>query len=153
MRKILVKRFLSNQYKTLGIMHLIDDDVSTIELKTLELPWLNNQKMFSCIPAGKYNAIPINRPHNRGWALHIQNVPNRTAILVHLGNYTSDIQGCILVGINHIDLNNDGITDVSESTRAMSLLKSWVSITKELEIEIIDDFYIGDLDPKTEKKV
>jgi hypothetical protein len=124
MRKILVKRFLSNQYKTLGIMHLIDDDVSTIELKTLELPWLNNQKMFSCIPAGKYNAIPINRPHNRGWALHIQNVPY-----------------------------NDGITDVSESTRAMSLLKSWVSITKELEIEIIDDFYIGDLDPKTEKKV
>lgn len=152
-KRIKLRRIGSDKNRTLGIMHLISPGVEPIELNTLELPWLDNQRNISCIPAGKYNVIPIDRPSGRGWALLLKDVPGRSAILIHSGNFTWDIKGCILVGLNHVDINKDGIMDVSESKRAMGRLREWVGTTNEFEIEIIDDFYIGDLDPKTEKRI
>jgi hypothetical protein len=65
---------------------------------TCELPWLNNDPQTSCIPIGTYTCVPHNSPaHPNTWEL--QNVPNRTAILIHNGNAAKvDSLGCILVG-------------------------------------------------------
>jgi hypothetical protein len=69
---------------------------------TLENPWLDNQRTISCIPEGEY---PVRLRTARESAtrdyLHllIQDVPNRDFILVHRGNFPSQTQGCLLVGL------------------------------------------------------
>jgi hypothetical protein len=64
---------------------------------TLELPWKNNERQISCIPEGTYTLRRfISRKFGRVW--EVTSVPNRTAILIHVGNFLSDIQGCILLG-------------------------------------------------------
>lgn len=54
-----------------------------------------------------------------GECIEIQNVPMRSNILIHVGNYTSDILGCILVGDSARDINNDGTIDVTNSKATM----------------------------------
>ena len=86
---------------------------------TLENPWLDNQRNISCIPEGEY---PVRLRTARESAtrdyLHllVQDVPNRDFILVHRGNFPSQTQGCLLVGLGtqHNVVNN--------STLAMDLL-------------------------------
>lgn len=73
--------------------------------KTLELPWRNNKRSISCIPEGEYQCTIY---HSRKYktVYHIQDVPGRTAILMHSGNYAGSSaaglkthsRGCILIG-------------------------------------------------------
>ena len=54
----------------------------------------------------------------------LKDVPGRVGILIHIGNYAAgtgriDTKGCILPGRYFVDLNDDGILDVAESTKAM----------------------------------
>ena len=69
---------------------------------TLELPYKDNQRSISCIPAGQYK-VRMRYPRESATRdyLHllIQDVPNRDFILVHIGNKSSDTRGCVLVGI------------------------------------------------------
>ena len=68
---------------------------------TLENPFLNNQRNISCIPKGHYKVrLRLARESATRDYLHllVQDVPNRDWILVHIGNYPSQTQGCILVG-------------------------------------------------------
>jgi hypothetical protein len=69
---------------------------------TLELPYRDNQRSISCIPAGEYKAR-LRYPRESGSRdyLHIlvQDVPDRDYILFHRGNTAKDSRGCILVGL------------------------------------------------------
>lgn len=68
---------------------------------TLERPWKNNQRKISCIPAGKYKVAKRNEnDSHRFWYEHLMvcDVPKRTLILFHRGNYPEDFKGCIGVG-------------------------------------------------------
>lgn len=83
---------------TLGVM--TDTDTGHFICCTLEEPWKENKRQISCIPEGEY----ICKPHSgtkfqNVW--QVTNVPNRAAILIHSGNTTDDIEGCILVGMEH----------------------------------------------------
>lgn len=64
---------------------------------SLELPWRFNQNRVSAIPVGKYTGI-IRYDHKDKWRIQLENVKNRKHIQIHIGNYPSDILGCILVG-------------------------------------------------------
>lgn len=72
---------------------------------TLELPWRYNQKNISCIPAGEY-ITKIRFSPKYGKVYHVQDVPNRTFILIHSGNWAGDVDkgyrthvnGCIILG-------------------------------------------------------
>ncbi|WP_422351529.1 DUF5675 family protein [Flagellimonas sp.] len=64
---------------------------------TLELPWQQNRSYISSIPSGIYDAF-LRYDKNDKWRLQLKNVPNRTGIQIHIGNYPSQIQGCVLVG-------------------------------------------------------
>ncbi|WAI96122.1 coil containing protein [Vibrio phage vB_VhaP_PG11] len=83
---------------------------------TLELPWLDNRTSVSCIPEGTYQCKKIVSP-SLGECVDICDVVGRTFIRIHVGNYTSQIQGCILVGESLVDMNRDGIIDVSNSRK------------------------------------
>ena len=69
---------------------------------TLENPYLDNQRNISCIPEGEYPVrLRLARESASRDYLHllIQDVPNRDFILVHRGNFPSQTQGCLLVGL------------------------------------------------------
>ena len=91
---------------------------------TLELPFLDNKTNVSCIyPASGYVGRKHVSPKN-GDVIAIDNVMDRTHIQVHSGNYTSQIQGCILVGDSIKFLNDDLIPDVTNSKNTLKKLLS-----------------------------
>jgi len=81
---------------TRGIMML----PSGTTLHTIENPWKDNQNGISCVPEGVY---PVGqRPFYSGGGYetaHIQEVPGRSLILVHIGNTALDVEGCVAVGL------------------------------------------------------
>ena len=90
---------------------------------TLELPWMDNKPNISCIPHGVYECEKRYSPKN-GDVFQLRNVIDRTYIQCHTGNYTSQIQGCILVGDTIKDINKDGILDVANSKKTHNHLMS-----------------------------
>ncbi len=122
--KVIITRLLPQPKQTLGKLELFDTKGKSIfECKTLELPWLNNQTQVSCIPTGNYEVKARTSP-KYGLHYHIQDVPKRSFILIHQGNYNTDILGCILVGQAHTDINGDGVADITSSkTTLQKLLK------------------------------
>ena len=86
---------------------------------TLELPYLDNQRSISCIPEGQYKArLRTARESATRNYLHllVEDVRDRSYILVHIGNFPKDTRGCILVGIGREQ------DRVKNSTLAMDLL-------------------------------
>lgn len=62
---------------------------------TIELPWLQNQRIISCIPEGRYQLL-MRYTEERGWHIHIPEVPGRSWILFHpANNALKELQGCI----------------------------------------------------------
>ncbi len=94
---------------------------------TIERPWINNERNISCIPPGTYQCVPHNGGRFRNvWIL--KDVPNRTAILIHIANRVNEIEGCIAVGLSFYE---DGI---GSSAVAMNKLRDELPETFELEI-------------------
>lgn len=95
--KLTLERFCYSQHATFGYIGMPDGQV----LATVERPWLDNKPMVSCIPTGYYSCAP--KFYNRGGyqAVEVLNVPNRSHILFHIGNYARDSNGCILINSRH----------------------------------------------------
>ena len=66
---------------------------------TLERPWLDNEKDVSCIPVGEYPCEIWESP-SKGLRYRLSDTEPRTFILIHIGNYPDDIEGCILLGMS-----------------------------------------------------
>lgn len=98
------------------------------ECKTLELPWRDNQRMISCIPPGpgetkEFLVIKMKPTAKRPYVyFQVMDVPGRSAILWHPGNYTSQILGCQLHGEEFVDLNKDGLADITNTTATLKIL-------------------------------
>lgn len=92
-----------------------------MECMTLELPWRDNERYISKIPEGEYKGVKHISP-NFGKSIWIQDVPNRSEILIHVGNFYTDILGCILVGDKLADINGDGNLDVLNSRTTINRL-------------------------------
>ena len=103
------------------------------KLYTLELPDLNNQRRISCIPKGVYEVIyRYSDKYKKHY--HVLDVPERDAILIHTGNYHTQILGCILVGTGLTDINGDGYKDVTSSRLALNKLLNWYPLGFNLVI-------------------
>ncbi len=126
--KVILTRFFSNQKQTLG-----EFQVGERCFLSLEPKWENNDKKVSCIPNGTYKVVKRNSA-KYGDHFHILDVPERSFILIHNGNYFHHSQGCILAGMGIKEINNDGQLDVTESQTAMKLLNDL--LPDEFEVEI-----------------
>lgn len=132
MKKLTLKRINSSSECVLGVLELDDKEVC----KTLELPWCDNQKGISCIPDGEYKLSPY--PSSRFGEVYIVNdVPNRTGILIHTGNTASDIEGCILVGDSYGKLN--GKKAVLNSKQTFKVLKELLG-NEEYMLNIVNAY-------------
>lgn len=122
---VIGRRYEATQ--TPGCLFVFDQDRAILDVKTLELPWLNNIRRESCIPAGTYDCERINHP-KFGHCWLVKDVPQRDGILLHSGNFASgikvDIEGCIMPGLRFVDLNHDGTIDIADSKKAMDLLRA-----------------------------
>ncbi|MAE81172.1 MAG: hypothetical protein CMB80_00445, partial [Flammeovirgaceae bacterium] len=54
-------------------------------------------------------------------------IPGRSHILIHHGNYKRDIKGCILVGRDHIDIDGDRLRDVTSSKSTMERIHQYLT--------------------------
>jgi hypothetical protein len=98
---------------------------------TCELPWQNNSPDVSCIPLSTYTCIPHDSAaHPNVWEL--QNVPGRSAILIHNGNTEHDSLGCIVVGSQQGTLG--GLPAVLNSNNTLAMLGQTLPPTFTLTI-------------------
>lgn len=79
---------------------------------SLELPWRDNKQNISHIPVGEYRLdfIRARRAFSGMFDLYwIHDVPERSGVLAHVGNYAGDValamrtdsNGCVLLGKSH----------------------------------------------------
>lgn len=130
----LVKRIHSNDEGTFGVLILNDEPIAL----TAERPWLYNARSISCIPKGKYICKRIKSP-SHGGCFEITNVPGRTHILIHGGNFPlKDSEGCILVGEQFERIN--GVMAVAQSKKGYGEFMDKQKGVNEFTLEIRDIF-------------
>ena len=97
MKLVTIDRILYSVYGTFGHIKVREGALLLFHARTLEDAWQRNLPNISCIPAGVY---VLKRGNFKGQYdnYELQDVPNRTAIEMHVGNTTKDTQGCILIG-------------------------------------------------------
>lgn len=121
--------------------------IGSLELQTLELPWspepgaLCGRPDRSCVPAATYQlAIHDSPAHPRTWALvntdlnvYHELPPDlpagciaRSACLIHVANYPSQLEGCIAVGRIRSDLTQPAaIWQSADAFRALQSVLPW----------------------------
>ncbi|UGU15226.1 DUF5675 family protein [Sinomicrobium kalidii] len=132
---IVIHRQKGNDTQTPGHLRVFKNGKEVFSCYTLELPDRNNQTWVSRIPAGTYNAVKHQAP-KFGNSIWIKDVPNRSEILIHRGNYYRNTLGCILVGRSLVDIDGDGHKDVTNSEETMNTLYNLLE--GELTVKIID---------------
>ena len=133
MIRLALHRLSNLEDRTLGRLIVFKDNNIIHTFATLELPWRNNQRNISSIPSAFYNVVP--RTSERfGDHLHVLDVPGRSWILFHAGNWPRNTDGCILVGMGFADIDNCGALEVVGSKIAMKQLTDAVQGMAELII-------------------
>lgn len=140
--KLLLTRFKQTSRQTLGTLQIYGIHDKIFECTTLELPWKDNQKNVSCIPAGDYR-MKSRRSKKYGRHYHILSpdggeISGRSLILIHHGNYNRDTKGCVLVGKSHTDIDGDGLQDVTSSRLTMERLFGVLSIQHACRLKIVE---------------
>lgn len=97
---------------------------------SLELPELfdgqPNVHNKCCIPAGTYNVTRYFSPKRNRFVPLLHDVPDRSMIEMHIGNFPHDTDGCILVGerrIGDYEIGESGVAFASlieEITHALA---------------------------------
>lgn len=120
--------------QTLGQLFVVNENNEIqFTCRTLELSWKDNKKKVSCIPEGAYKVIKHKSP-KFGTCFWIKDVPNRSEILIHPGNFHTQILGCILVGDDLAHINKDSRLDVTNS--GLTLKKLLKLMPNSFEVKI-----------------
>ena len=129
-----MKATLKRDYKgtdcTLGKLSFNNEVV-----EILELPWRDNIQMKSCIPDGTYKVKKTYSPRFKKNMWEVMNVPDRAGIRIHCANTVQQLNGCLAPGLKRYDINKDGIIDITDSRKAMTLMLE--ELPDEFELEII----------------
>lgn len=136
---MILRRFEYTDKETLSWLYVMDSKETLFVGACLEKPWKDNAKNISCIPTGRYLCTRRKPTQKFNYEhLLVNGVPNRDAILFHIGNFAlTDTQGCILVGTDFADINHDGIKDITESRKAFMKLMKIFPKTGSVELYII----------------
>lgn len=115
-------------------------------LFTGELPWRGNARGESCIPTGIYQVFMRTSPRF-GRCYEIQDVPGRSDILLHNGNWCGDdtlgfkthVDGCVLLGLSRGRLDSQNA--VFSSRRARHKFENEMA-GAPFELEIIEEYLV-----------
>lgn len=135
-KKLVLNTLGDDSKQTMGSMAVMDGINVLFACVTLELPYKGNKRMVSCIPRGQIypcrkrkSSKTFNYEH-----ILIENVPNRSGICIHIINYSRQLLGCIGVGKNFKDLDQDGLKDITHSKDTLEKLLSFLPDKFDLEI-------------------
>lgn len=120
--------------QTLGELEAVIKGKTIFKCCTLELPWRQNQRGISCIPTGAYQVTHRTSPRYK-LHLHVLDVPNRDWILIHPANFVRQLEGCIAPGESFIDIDGDGLKDVTNSRKTLDRLLDIMPSSFPLYIE------------------
>jgi len=144
-----------------GTLEILDTDGETVSrLFTIEKPHVPSasggkagEPFKSCVSAGVYALSPFERPNrDKVWVLSNSDLDvfkmdtdipaarkgkGRFLILIHAGNRSRDVVGCIAPGISHRK-DPDGTLAVTSSVDAMKSLHKALDGRRNLEIEIVN---------------
>lgn len=146
MEQINIFRYFGNDYCMMGAASFLGH--KTPLLYTIEPPWLNNQQMISCIPAGSYIMEPKRNerfnPYPDVW--QIMEVEGRYGIYFHVANRAEQLKGCIATGLSagssEYEDNNIGRGNaVFDSRSAMDFMKETIDY-KRCKLLIIGDQHV-----------
>ena len=126
-KEVTLQRTLLSKYGVRGVMYYQNKRIA----HTLENPWIDNQRIISCIPTGKYEVKNDNTGRFKWW--RICDVPGRGLIEFHEGNDISHTKGCILVG-NTISEHNNTLY-IKNSLDTLKYLKKILPNNFTLNIE------------------
>ena len=100
MKEVFIKRLQSDDEDTPSVLYCED-----FVARVMELPWRDNQRNISCIPAGEYL---VRTRYSKKFKLvyWLQNVMDRSYIYIHSGNLAGDKRlewithsyGCLIIG-------------------------------------------------------
>ena len=117
--EMIIYRTTNEEKQRLGKGFLVKENGEVpFDFFTLELADRDNKRSVSYIPAGVYRVVK-RKSLRFGEHFHVQNVPNRELILIYVGNYYINTNGCILVGTALRNVDKDDRTDVINSIEAM----------------------------------
>lgn len=125
---------------TLGWLNIVDNagDVSWF-CAALELPWRENENNISRIPDGRYIAEVVEESpafdYEHVW-LHdegsVYAAGDRSGLKIHIANFARQLDGCVAVGKRFVDIDGDGVLDVTESESTLQELVDRIPQKTEL---------------------
>ena len=118
-----IQRLGGNDKVTIGDLHVYKDGASIFNCYSLELGDHKNKNSISRIPAGIYT---VQKRYSEKFKNHfiLLNVEGREYILIHSGNTYHHTRGCILVGEDTADINNDSFVDVIKSKPTLKRMRT-----------------------------
>lgn len=74
------------------------------------------------------------------WELHgvMDGTRLRQGIRIHPANFAKDLEGCLALGMAHLDIDKDGAMDVTSSRRGIQLFEQACGDAEEITVEVID---------------
>lgn len=137
MKVLTIKRIAMSAVSSLGVMF----DEQTPFALTMELPWANNEPNKSCIPKGEYLIRRVVKIKH-GECFEILDVPGRSDILIHKGNFPTDSRGCVILGEQFEDALNPAadkvVTAVLASGKAYSEFMTRLSYQDRAKLVILE---------------
>lgn len=138
MNSFLLRRCEYRTDATLGTLFVLDDKGRLLfHCMTLELPWKENSRSISCVPEGTYPIRHEWSPRFKQTLWELKGVPGRSEIKFHAGNFTYQIEGCILVGDMHLRINSDNIPDIRNSRNTLNRLHKVMEDETHATLKII----------------
>jgi len=132
----LKRAYLPRQAGVFGLL-----EVEELSVVTLELPWRDNQRSISCVPEGTYplrkrasNVVSRSTGGDYGEGWEVCDVPGRDWIMIHVGNWLRDTNGCVLPG-RRLGWSNQGAM-VRSSRAAFDELMEVLDRRDQWQIEI-----------------
>ena len=130
---ITLLRLEQTENETLGILLIAG---KATNYKTLELPYLTNQRNISCVPTGKYTLMSILSP-KFSYCYELLSVNNRDDILIHNGNTNKDTEGCILIGDTFGQINKiNAVYNSVNSLQCFNNILKKVSFKEQITLDI-----------------
>ncbi len=148
MKRLLLERQPSETDHTKGFLSFGDEILATLEQEWREHPDGDpgGESNNSCVPAGKYQLISHARPSGKevvalvnedlGVYYLTEDRPDgrgRFLILMHPGNWVTDVVGCIAPGLSKGPSHNGAM--VRKSALAMKLIMDYIN-GEDAELEI-----------------
>lgn len=121
LKTVYIIRDFGDKNHSLGNCYVFDENQKRLfKSESIERGWQDNKRRVSCIPEGVYHLELEYSARFKKELWEIKDVDGRDECKFHAANYAHQLNGCIALGRNRIDINGDGQEDVSSSKITMA---------------------------------